>query len=99
MLENHAHSEYATLRDVNGFGDRVNRIEVNCGSCKSKVERNEEDIQDIFKMIEKNAEAIGKLNAGIATLTGRVVGYTSGAVAILGVVYKMVEIYLKSKGA
>ena len=40
-------------KDLNGLGGKVNNMAIEMGSVKTKVERNEEDIQRLLKSVAK----------------------------------------------
>lgn len=76
-VEHHDHTEVTA--QINGFGERVNRMEQCQAATGVRVERNEEDIQSIFKLVESNAQTVSKVEKSLASLAGKV----SGAVAII----------------
>jgi len=42
-----------TKADLDGLGNRVHNVEIDMSGMKSKVERTEEDVQKIFRSLEK----------------------------------------------
>ncbi len=66
-MSDHSHPEYATSREVDGFGKRVNEVEKSQATEKAKTTRNAEDIQRLFDLAEKNATNTGKVGEAATT--------------------------------
>jgi hypothetical protein len=66
-MNDHAHREYATTREVDGFGKRVGKVETSQAEEKAKTTRNAEDIQRLFDLAEKNATNTGKVGEAATT--------------------------------
>jgi hypothetical protein len=97
-VEQHQHQEYATHQDLNGFGKRVNGVEGDTRENTVRSERNESDIQDLFRLATENTRGIYAIKESLAHLVGKV----SGAVAVItGVVIVIAEIvkHYLTKGA
>lgn len=55
-MTDHTHPDLAPRSEVNGFGQRVGRVEYSQAEERTKTKRNEQDIQDLFKLIGDNAK-------------------------------------------
>jgi hypothetical protein len=85
-MEQHEHGAYATHNEVNHFGKRVGAVEVSQAEERVKTKRNEEDIQNIFTLVETNAQTIGKVEKSVATLAAKLSGVLAAIVAMAEVV-------------
>lgn len=77
-------------QQLNGFGRRVNDIEIALSGNEVKTNRNVTDLTELRKLIGSNAETIGRVETSLARLTGRV----AGAVAVVAVVAEALKSFL-----
>lgn len=96
-MSDHSHPEYATSRDVDGFGRRLNDVEKSQVAEATKTTRNAEDIQRIFDLCEKNAENTKAV--GEATTTAIHALETATTAAIVGVDAKVTKMRWQIAGA
>lgn len=83
-MEVELHSHPDLIQVVDGFGERVNRVEIKVERIDVKTERNESDISDIFKLIAATQTNIDKMNKSINSLAIKL-GTTVGGIAILAI--------------
>lgn len=86
-VEEHSHKDLE--RDLNGFGQRVNAVEVSMGKNDVRTDRNAEDITKLFTLVGSNAETIGRVEKSVASLTGKI----AGAVAAILAIFKVAEFF------
>ncbi len=97
-MDLHEHKEYATHRDLNGFGKRVNDVEGDTRENTVKSERNEQDITKLFDLAGENTRGINGLEKTVAGLVGRVSGYVAAASATVIIAAEIIKHYV-GKGA
>lgn len=71
-MPDHSHPEYAMVRDLNGFGQCVNQVKQTLAREEAKTERNERDIQDLFKLVGSNAKSVTDFQTATAERFGQV---------------------------
>lgn len=64
--------EHATAREVNGFGGRLNKVEISQAEERTKTRRNEQDITKLFELASKNVEAVGEFEQATTKQFGEV---------------------------
>lgn len=89
MIEQHEHPELK--RELNGFGERLNKAEVCMAEVKTRAHRSEEDIQSIFSLVERNASQLGSVQSSLAGLTGKIGGAVAIIMILVSVLIKLAE--------
>lgn len=102
MVESHEHHEYASRRDLNGFGERLNKLATGQEGIRVKTDRNEADIARVTALIEKNATVaasfkdtvqveVGQMKASLTGLAVRVSLLSAGlsTAVVLAIKYFM----------
>lgn len=90
-MADHEHNEYATVRDLNGFGDRVSRVERSQEGLRVQMERNNKDIQDIFKLSSENTKIVGDLAKNMALLQGKIIGAVAVVVTVISAIFHFIK--------
>ena len=73
-MSDHEHHAYATRKELDGFGTRLNEAEKDLEGNSVKTDRNAADVQDLFKLVGENAKTVGTLEKSLAGLTGKIAG-------------------------
>jgi hypothetical protein len=89
-VETHNHPDID--RQINGFGERVNAAERTHAETRTKAERNERDIQNLFALVGSNAETISEIEKSVAAMTGKI----AGAVAVIVLIIEVVSRYVST---
>ncbi len=93
-VEQHAHHEYATHKDLNGFGKRVTDVEGDTRENTVRSKRNEDDITRLFDLAAKNTEGLHALKESTAHLVGKITGYVAGATAAVLLISEVIKYFL-----
>lgn len=88
-VEHHEHPEL--VADLNGYGERLNRAEVCMAEVRTKVIRNEEDVQKLFTLTESTAKQLAETGKSLAGLSGRVAGAVAVITTLVTIAVKLVE--------
>lgn len=81
----------AVTKQLNGFGERVGKVENTLSGNEVKTNRNTDDISKLTKMVTENAHQIAIVDRSVARLTGKV----SGAVVIIMVIIEVAKTLIK----
>ena len=94
-MDLHSHQEYATHKDLNGFGKRVNEIEGDTRENTVRSIRNEGDITKCFELAGENTQSINGLEKTVAGLVGKVAGAVAVITAVIATLSEVIKHFVK----
>jgi hypothetical protein len=88
-MTDHTHRDIE--HDLNGFGKRVNEVEVSLGKNDVKTQRNAEDITKLFTLVGEVAQTANKIEKSLAGLIGKIAGVVAAASVFVAVIIRLGE--------
>lgn len=59
-----------TQSEINGFGERLNKVELSQAAMEGKVERNEQDIQRTYKKLDEIPQTMNRFLLKVGVMMG-----------------------------
>jgi len=90
-VEQHGHPEYATARDLNGVGGKVEAMGERVAVNTERSKTNKEQITELFELHRDTERQVGKVSESVVKIRTQVTIAVAVIVFVLNLVSKLLE--------